>query len=280
MVKKVKRKISVDIRLFLIRNVFKTLKYYFKSIWYILFTNVVLISIFYKLIKLPYSLFLSRHIKSYTLYNILCYGIFIVFLYVIKIILYGNAVYMIKRGSGNDIKELFSNVVKRFMPTLGTFMLYLCAVLLFSLLLILPGVLFFFYYFFAVFLCAIGDLNNKKESNPEIMSGVKALSRSYVLVKGNLIRFAILSCVMIFITYFMYVFAINSIKILDFRLNSLMLNIILNSVYDMLVIYGIVMFIKLEGIENDVMEEEINASMEEQALLNTAAVNNFGKSKK
>ena len=59
-----------------------------------------------------------------------------------------------------------------------------------------------------------------------------------------------------------------------------MLNIILNSVYDMLVIYGIVMFIKLEGIENDVMEEEINASMEEQALLNTAAVNNFGKSKK
>ena len=47
----------------------------------------------------------------------------------------------------------------------------------------------------------------------------------------------------------------------------------------MFIIYSALMFAKLEGIENDVLEEEFKANQEEQAMLNQAAINNF-KSKK
>ena len=280
MVKKKKKQISVDIRLFLIRNIFKTFKYYFKNIWYILFTNIFFLMLINKFIKIPYSLFIVKYFSTRFYYNLAYYGVFIIMFSTMKIILYGNTVYVMKTSGTNDIKDLCGNVVKRYLPTLGTFIIYIAVVAFLTLLFVVPGVVFLFYYFFGVFLCAVGDINNKKGNELINLNGGKALARSYNLLKGNLIRFIILTLTILFITYFIDVFVMNTIRILGFTMSPLIYNIITCCIYDIIIIYGSVMFVKIEGIENDVIEEEFKNNQEEQAMMNQAAINNFGKSKK
>lgn len=274
-----KKKSTVDIRLFLFRNIKKSFKYYFKNILYILFANIVGFIIINNFFKTQYAIFIMKFFSTPISFNIAYYGSFILLFSTIKIILYGNTVCVMKAKGANDIKDLFSLVIKRFLPTLGTFIIYMFAVLFLSLLLVIPGIVFFFYYYFAVFLCAVGDINNKEKNTMKVLNGGKALARSYNLVKNNLIRFMLLTIIMALITYALQVGVITLIVRFGFVMNNLIYNIVRFCIFDLIIIYSALMFTKFESIENDVIEEEFKNNQEEQAMLNQAAINNF-KTKK
>jgi len=184
-----------------------------------------------------------------------------------------------KAKGANDIKDLFSVVLRRFFPTLGTLIIYILVILFFTLLLVIPGIVFFFYYYFAIFLCAVGDINDKEKSTMKLLSAGKALTRSYNLVKNNLIRFMVLTITMVLLTYCLQLWTINLIIKFGFLMNNTTCNIVRFCIFDLIIIYSALMFTKFEGIENDVLEEDFRNKQEEQAMLNQAAINNF-KTKK
>lgn len=280
MVKK-KKKTLVDIRLFLFRNIKKTFKYYFKTLFYVLFVNFGLFFLINYFLKVRYAMFVLGFFSTPLSFNIAYYGSFIVLFYTLKVILYGNVIYIIKSNGSNDLKYLLSLTIKRYFPTLGTFMIYIVVCLFLSLLLIIPGVVSVFYYVFSLFLCAVGDINNKNKDKLVVLNGGKALGRSYALVKGNLLRFACLTTGIIALVYFLDRFVISTIIQHGFILSNFVFNSIRLCIYDIIIIYFSLMFVKFQSIENDVIEEEFKQNnQEEQAKMNKAAVNNFGKGKK
>ena len=272
-----KKKQKLDTRLFIIRNTRKTLKYYFKNIFYILFMNFAVFYAFNVFFKYKYATMISSLTKSDTslLYKILYYGIFLLIFYTMKIILYGNTIYIMRKDGKNDIKDLFSIVSRRFLSTLGTFIFYIFTVIFFTCLLVLPGIMFAFYFFFAMYLSSLGDLN---EDN-KMLNGAKALGRSYRLVKGNLFRFMFMTFVIVFLALFVEktIIAIL-VDILEIELSSFTLNAIRLTAFDMLIIYTSLLFNKLEGIENDVLEEKaFKKDQQEELMMREAAVNQFKK---
>lgn len=272
-----KKKQKLDTRLFIIRNTRKTLKYYFKNIFYILFMNFAVFYAFNVFFKDKYATMISSLTKSDTslLYKILYYGIFLLIFYTMKIILYGNTIYIMRKDGKNDIKDLFSIVSRRFLSTLGTFIFYIFTVIFFTCLLVLPGIMFAFYFFFAMYLSSLGDLN---EDN-KMLNGAKALGRSYRLVKGNLFRFMFMTFVIVFLALFVEqtIIAIL-VDILEIELSSFTLNAIRLTAFDMLIIYTSLLFNKLEGIENDVLEEKaFKKDQQEELMMREAAVNQFKK---
>ena len=271
-----KKKQKLDTRLFIIRNTRKTLKYYFKNIFYILFMNFAVFYAFNVFFKYKYTTIILSLAKSDTLlFKILYYGIFLLIFYTIKIILYGNTIYIMRKDGKNDIKDLFSIVSRRFLSTLGTFIFYIFTVIFFTCLLVLPGIMFAFYFFFAMYLSSLGDLN---EDN-KMLNGAKALGRSYRLVKGNLFRFMFMTFVIVFLALFVEktIIAIF-VDILEIELSSFTLNAIRLTAFDMLIIYTSLLFNKLEGIENDVLEEKaFKKDQQEEIMMREAAVNQFKK---
>ena len=272
-----KKKQKLDTRLFIIRNTRKTLKYYFKNIFYILFMNFAVFYAFNVFFKDKYATMISSLTKSDTslLYKILYYGIFLLIFYTMKIILYGNTIYIMRKDGKNDIKDLFSIVSRRFLSTLGTFIFYIFTVIFFTCLLVLPGIMFAFYFFFAMYLSSLGDLN---EDN-KMLNGAKALGRSYRLVKGNLFRFMFMTFVIVFLALFVEktIIAIL-VDILEIELSSFTLNAIRLTAFDMLIIYTSLLFNKLESIENDVLEEKaFKKDQQEELMMREAAVNQFKK---
>lgn len=270
-----KKKQKLDTRLFIIRNTRKTLKYYFKNIFYILFMNFAVFYAFNVFFKDKYATMISSLTNSDTslLYKILYYGIFLLIFYTMKIILYGNTIYIMRKDGKNDIKDLFSIVSRRFLSTLGTFIFYIFTVIFFTCLLVLPGIMFAFYFFFAMYLSSLGDLN---EDN-KMLNGAKALGRSYRLVKGNLFRFMFMTFVIVFLALFVEKTIIAIVvDILEIELSSFTLNAIRLTAFDMLIIYTSLLFNKLEGIENDVLEEKaFKKDQQEELMMREAAVNQF-----
>ena len=130
---KKKKKNKVDTRLFIIRNTKKTLKYYFKNILYILFMNFIVFLIYDKIFKNEFMLFVSRFllIGSMPFYFFTIILPLVAF-YTIKVILYTNAIYIVRNGGINDIGDLFSTVTERFLPVFGTFLLYIASILFFT----------------------------------------------------------------------------------------------------------------------------------------------------
>ena len=271
-----KKKQELDTRLFVVRNVRKTLKYYFKNIFYILFMNFAVFYAFNIFFKYKYTTMILSLAKSDTLlFETLYYGIFLLIFYTIKIILYGNTIYIMRKDAKNDIVDLFLTVSRRFLSTLGTFILYIFSVMFFTCLLVLPGIMFAFYFFFAMYLSSLGDLN---EDN-KMMNGAKALGRSYRLVKGNLFRFMFMTFIIVFLALFVEkaIIAIF-VDILEIKLSSFTLNAIRLMAFDMLIIYTSLLFNKLEGIENDVLEEKaFKKDQQEEIMMREAAVNQFKK---
>ena len=130
---KKKKKNKVDTRLFIFRNTKKTLKYYFKNILYILFMNFVVFLIYDKLFKNEFMLFVSRFILIGSIpFYIFTIILPLVAFYAIKVILYTNAIYIVRNGGINDIGDLFSTVTDRFLPVFGTFLLYIASILFFT----------------------------------------------------------------------------------------------------------------------------------------------------
>ncbi len=282
-----KRKVKgVDTRLFLIKNTIKTCKYYFKNIFYILFMNFAFLAILFYFFKDAYGVFLlnitSNSLSTSPdtantnafLFKILYYSIFIILFSVIKIILYSNIMLITKNSGRNDIKDLFVITLRRFLPVLGTFIMYLASIAFFSLFFILPGIFFAFYYFFGVYLSSIGDLN---EDN-KIMNGGKALGRSFSLVKGNLIRFMILTLVIIIIAFIVENIFILIFKTLDMYSSEIIVIGSMLSSFDIIIIYGSLLFHKFSKIEIDFLEGKgFKEDVEEDLMMAEAAVNSFVK---
>lgn len=251
---KKKKKSSVDTRLFIFRNTKKTLKYYFKNIFYVFFMNLVVFVIYDKLFKTEYILFILKfiNINNISFYT-LCYAIPLIAFYTIKVILYTHTIYIVRNGGINDIKDLFSTVVDRFVPVFGTFILYVCAILFFGLLFVIPGIIAIFYFYFSVYLSAIGDLNDGKK----LLSGGKALARSYQLVKGNLIRFSLTISIIAFISLILEKIALISLLIFDIKVDNSFSQAIWFTAFDTLVICGALLINKLSSIESDYLAETI-----------------------
>lgn len=277
---KVKKKLATDVRLKVFRNLRKTFKYYFKNIFYIIFLNVSLILLCDKFFKTTYLTFLSETFQKNTTFNLFYYVLPIIFFTTIKIILYGNTVYVMKSGGINDIKDLFSLVIKRFLPVFGTFIIFVFSVMIFSVFLIIPGIMYFFYYYFAIFLSAIGDINNKENNQIKILNGLKTLGRSYILVRGNLIRFAFLTFVIFFTIFTIERFTTAAMIESGFNIDSNIVQIVRFCIFDIFIIYSVLIFVKFEGIENDIQEERFKRNREEEVMLNRAVVDKFGNSKK
>lgn len=271
-----KKEQKLNTRLFIVKNTIKTVKYYFKNIFYILFMNFFVFYIFNLFLKDGYTVLLLKIFNNGTfVFKFFYYGLFLIIFYTIKIILYGNTTYIIKKGAKNDVKDLLSIVLRRFLPTLGTFMLYIFSVIFFSILLVIPGIMFAFYFFFAMFLCSVGDIN---EDN-KLLNGAKALGRSYRLVKGNLIRFMFTTFIIISLVFFTEeVIIIILSNMFGLQLNDFVLQAIKFTAFDMVIIYASLLFNKLEGIENDVLEEKaFKKDKREELMMREAAVNQFKK---
>lgn len=274
MVKKKERKL--DTRLFIVKNIMKTVKYYFKNIFYILFMNFIVFYIFNVFFKEEYTILLLKIFDNGTfIFKLFYYGIFLIIFYTIKMILYGNTTYIMKKGAKNDIKDLLSIVLRRFLPTFGTFILYIFSVIFFSILLLIPGIMFAFYFFFAMFLCSVGDINEENK----LLNGAKALGRSYHLVKGNLIRFIFTTSIIIFLIFFieeLIIIVLNNI--FGLQLSNFVLQGIKFTAFDIVIIYASLLFNKLEGIENDILEEKaFKKDKREELMMRAAAVNQFKK---
>lgn len=249
-----KKKSGVDTRLFIFRNTKKTLKYYFKNILYILFMNFVIFAIYDKVFKIEYMLFILRlvNINNFSFYTF-CYIIPLIAFYSIKVILYSNTIYIVRKGGINDIKDLLFTVLRRFLPVFGTFILYIFTVLFFTALLIIPGIMAIFYFYFAVFLSAIGDLNDGRK----LLTGAKAIARSFQLVNGNLIRFSLTIFFVTICGFIIEQILIIIFNILNIKIENTISQAIWFTGFDILVICGALLINKFSSIESEYLAERV-----------------------
>ena len=251
---KKKKKNKVDTRLFIIRNTKKTLKYYFKNILYILFMNFIVFLIYDKIFKNEFMLFVSRFLLIGSMPFYFCTIILpLVAFYTIKVILYTNAIYIVRNGGINDIGDLFSTVTERFLPVFGTFLLYIASILFFSLFLVLPGIATIFYFFFAVYLSALGDLNDGKK----FINGGKALARSFQLVKKNLIRFSSTITLLAISAFIIEKTLLFIVKASGIPVDISISKAVLFTALDVIVICGALLINKFESIESEYLAETI-----------------------
>lgn len=279
-----KKKTTVDTKLRVFKNIKDTFKYYFKNILYIVVLNILLLVIAEIFFANNYALLISKFfgvaMLNTKVFYILYYGLPIFILYSFKSIFFSSIMYSQRSNTSSSLIEAFSVSSKRLLPVCVMIVVFLIVVSFFGLFLILPGVLFFFYYFFSIYLCGIGDINNKENSEIILLSGTNALSRSYNLVKGNLIRFILLTIIVIGITYFTEKFLISYAFKLNVGLDEITKNIMSFSIYDILIIFTISVFFNLEKIEFDIKEEEDEAEAKERALMMQDALENKNKAKK
>ncbi|HSQ97892.1 MAG TPA: hypothetical protein VLL98_04195 [Rickettsiales bacterium] len=279
--KKNKKKTSVNTKLKVFQNIKETLKYYFKNILYILGLNILIFSIFETFFARNYSMLVSKFFDLYTtnfyiIYNSLILLVFFVF----KSIFFSNIINNQKNNTSNSLLETFGISFKRFFSVFGTTVFFLITITFFGLFLILPGILFFFYYFFSIYLCAIGDTNNRSSGGTLILHGIKAFGRSYNLVKGNLFRFIFMTIIVAVLIYFSEKSIISYIADLHVELNLITKNIIINSIYDLAIIYTILIFLNLQKIESEIRIEEDAEEAETRALLMSGTLQNKERSGK
>lgn len=279
--KKLKKKIKTDTSLKVFKNIKETLKYYLKNILYILGLNILIFSIFETFFAKNYYILISKFFDLYTMEFSIAYNGFLLFIFFIfKSIFFSNIIYNQKNNTTNSILETFGISFKRFLPVFGTTIFFLITVSFFGLFLILPGILFFFYYFFSIYLSAVGDINNKVNNVTLMLSGIKAFGRSYNLVKGNLIRFIFMTLIIATVIYFFEKETMSYIADLHIELNSITRNIIINSIYDLAIIFTVLIFLNLEKIESEVHAEEEEEEGETRALLMMGTLKNkdrYGK---
>jgi len=263
---------NIDTTLKVGRNIGKTFKYFFKNALYVIVTNIFFAFIIANYIKIPYMMFLSSAFKSQTTIWLAYVASLISVLYPIKVILYGTTIYTVRSGTFNSIGELLSSVLKRFLPVVGTFVLFLFVVSLLAVALVVPGLIFFFYYNFAVFFCAVGDVNNKENTKIMMLNGPKALSRSYALTKGNMLR-VFVAFIIVLISAFLMEKLLTSIFIsLGIIPGAFIRELTVLIAFDLVVIHQALIFFKLQGIENDVLEEGLRKGIEDEARMTSQAM--------
>lgn len=275
-----KKKGGVEFKSLYMSNIAKALKYYFKNILYILVANAIAVAIYRNFIRAPYlNLVVGWFGVGTDITYIFFYTTLFSLLTIPKVILYGNTVQVMKKKAKNDVIELVSLVFSRFLSVLGTLLIYYVLVLLLTLLGIIPGFIFAFYYFFGIYLTAVGDPNNKKAEDKmggiQVPSGPAALDRSKNLLRGNLLKFMLMTIIIILITFAIsegFTFLIIENK---WKFSGFVRALIRLSIWDIFYIYGAFMFIKLELLEKEVLDEEEEKVKADQEKLNKAAVNKF-----
>ena len=255
-----KKKTTVDTKLRIFRGIKDTLKYYFKNILYIIGLNALVIVAANILVAENYAFFISKifglAIFNAKVFYAIYYGLPIFILYSFKTIFFSNIMYSQSSNTSSSLIEALSVSFKRLLPVCGMIVVFAIVVSFFGLFLILPGILFFFYYIFSIYLCGIGDINNKENSEIVLLNGTRALGRSYNLVKGNLIRFILLTVIIAGITYFGEKSLLSYAAEFNVGLDKVMKNIISFSIYDILIIFTISVFFNLDKIEFDVKDDE------------------------
>jgi hypothetical protein len=263
-----KKKSKVDTRLKIFNIIGNTIKCYIKNFIYIFCLNLVIFTICELFIKKNYIVLLNKvfSIQSIGFY-IVFYGFPLFIMYAFKTTFFSSVLYNQKSNTDSSIMEALDMSFKRFLPIFGNIFLFALTALFFGLFFVIPGILFLFYCYFSAYLCGIGDINNTENGNVVLLNGTKAFARSYNLVKGNFLRFVFLTIVVVAFIYFANKSLISYIISLKIGLNEITQNIISFSIFDIAIIYSILVFFKLEKIESDTKDEKDELEAEERALM-------------
>jgi hypothetical protein len=285
---------EIAVKKLYISNTLKTLKYYFKNIFYILSANAFAIFIFETpLIRINYRTYIfgitgnTILYNGFSLFSLIYYGTLIALLTIPKVTLYGNTInVMKKKGSAkNDIINLFVLCCSRFLGVLETMLIYFILIIILTACGILPGIIFAFYWYFGIFLSAVGDMNNKiptsKTGDINVPTGIKALDRSKKLVATNLIRF-MLSTIAIFLIIFIVNYIVKrAILYFNFKTGRLLTNYIRLCIWDIFYIYSAYLFSRFQLLEREAIKEVEDVQKKDSDSMKKAMVNKFkGTAKK
>jgi hypothetical protein len=286
-----KKKKILPLKIF--KNIKKVIKYYFKNFFYIIAMNSIAVFLFWRFWRPSFHAFVARFAKPGLFYDIFYYAIVLIPVSVVKIILYGNTVYVMKLNGKNDLKNLILLLVKRFFPVLATVLLYLIVVFVLTCFGGIPGIMFFFYYHFSSYLTAVGDINYKnikqemktaKIEEIRILQAGQALGRSFDLVKSNLIRLIFLTAIFVLVMSLSQIGLVWAIKYVIRNFNYIPSTAIFTTLkfclYDIIYLYSAFLFVRFEDMEKDVLEEEKEKLENEKRLLDKASVNKFKGAKK
>ncbi|MDR3290504.1 MAG: hypothetical protein LBT02_04500 [Rickettsiales bacterium] len=266
-------------------NVVKSLRYYLKHIFYILFANGVAMFFYYRpFLQIKYRTFLYNYFGFSILFYISYYGLLLTILTTFKVILYGNTITIMRKGTKNDIMELLTLSCTRFFSVFGTLITYYILILLLFVLGIIPGILFAFWYIFGIFLSAVGDLNNKiatsKTGDIYIPVGIKALDRSRNLTKGNLLKLMFSLIITTLVVFGVEELVGLAIIKFNFKFGIQATFFIKLCIWDIMYIYLAYIFVKLQSLEREQIAEKEEKQKAESDQLGKAAVNKFKSAKK
>lgn len=262
-----------------------TFWYYIRNIIYILAINVIVAGI-YLHFKAPALVFLNTFLNTTRGMNI-AYSLFIVGIFTVyKIIFYGNSVYFMKTKTHTNVFELFTLSLKRFFPVIITIICYVIAVLLFSVLLLLPGIYVAFAFFCSIFITAVGDVGKTgrgETTNLFAPKGVDALTASKELMQDKLLRTMVATIISITILYFLGGLIYNNLVANNPDFDDYFKLLIRFMTTDIFIIYGALLFADCEAVDAKNEEIRLDKEMEEKAKIyselsqNQAIIRNSGK---
>lgn len=273
MAKKKQKKLTSNTKLRFFSILKDTLKYYFKNIFYIFLLNIVFFALFESLIRPYYYSFIGNIFKLHSLnFNIAYYFGVCLLLYSFKMGFFNNVIYNQKSGSTGGFVESLGLGCKRFFPIMLSIILFLITSAILSLVVI--GVFLFFYYFFSIYLHGFGDPNDRDGATLRILKISTSFSRSFALVKGNLLRFMIFTGILCFAMHYLNETLLNYIDPKQIQLDHTTLEVITFSICDFILIYTIIVFLSLAKIESDIKDEKDEVEAEERALMMQQALEN------
>ncbi|GMO58295.1 MAG: hypothetical protein Ta2D_04030 [Rickettsiales bacterium] len=275
---------EIVVKTLYLNNVVKSLRYYLKNILYILVANSIILFVYYSnMIRINYRSFILGFSSNVNTFNVLYLGSLLSIVTILKVILYGNTITIMRKNTVNDILNLMTLCASRFLNVLGTLLTYYVLVALFTLIGVLPGFFFAFWYSFGIFLSAVGDSNNKiatsKTGDINIPIGIKALDRSKQMLNGNLWKFILATTSAICIVGAIGWGMTALIGLYNIKFTKDIQLFIRLCIWDIFYIYMAYMFTKLQALEGEAIAEKADKEQKEGELIKKAAKDNT-KSKK
>ncbi|GMO62217.1 MAG: hypothetical protein Ta2D_08550 [Rickettsiales bacterium] len=266
---------EIVIKALYLNNVVKSLRYYMKNILYILVANSIVLFVYYSnIIRINYRSFVRGFSFDNVMFEVLYFGSLLSVVTILKVILYGNTITIMRKNTVNDVVNLILLCLTRFFSVLGTLLTYYVLIILFTLLGALPGFFFAFWYSFGIFLSAIGDSNNKiatsKTGDINIPVGIKALDRSKQMLNGNLWKFIFSTTFAIAVVWVVGWCIEMLIGLYNIRFTRDIQLFIRLCIWDIFYIYMAYMFTKLQALEAEAMAEKNDKEQKESELIKKA----------
>jgi hypothetical protein len=234
------------------KNIFKSLRYYFKHIFYILIMNGIALFIYRKFL-----------VKTFPIKDEINLFLMICLVSIIKIILYGNTIIVMKKQTPNDTMELIGFVFKKFIPVGITMLMYFLMVGFASLFFVLPGLYILVSYSLGLFFVAAGDMNNKskKVSKTDVSEinypvGIIALERSSKILKKNKWKFLFMTIFTAGMIYGIQESIIFCIKMANLKFSLQIRRFIILCIWDIFYVYLAYIFMKLCYLEKETIEKQ------------------------